>query len=70
MNPQLTILINGSPHPAEQETSLEKLLQSIGFAGKPVVVELNEQPVYPREYPATRVQPGDKIEIVALAAGG
>lgn len=70
MNPQPTILLNGNPHPIGQALPLKNLLESLGFAGKPVVVELNEQAVYPRDYAATRVQPGDTVEIVALAAGG
>jgi len=70
MNPHPTITLNGSPHPIEQPVTLEHLLQSLGLAGKPVVAELNEQPVFPRDYPTTTVQPGAKLEIVTLAAGG
>lgn len=70
MKPQPTILLNGTPHPVAGEIALGELLGSIGLAGKPVVVELNEQAVYPRDHAATRVRPGDRIEIVALAAGG
>lgn len=65
-----SISLNGSTHPLDQPTPVDSFLASIGFAGKPVVVELNENPVYPRDYPATLIHPGDKIEIVALAAGG
>jgi thiamine biosynthesis protein ThiS len=50
--------------------TLSDLLESIGFGGKPVVVELNEQAVFPRDYPSTLIQEGARIEIVTLAAGG
>jgi thiamine biosynthesis protein ThiS len=65
------ITLNGSPHALEEgAVSLERLLESIGLAGKPVVVELNEQAVFPRDYPGTLVENGARIEIVTLAAGG
>jgi sulfur carrier protein len=65
-----TITLNGSPHPLEAAVSIERLLETIGLAGKPVVVELNEQAVFPRDYPGTMIEPGARVEIVALAAGG
>jgi sulfur carrier protein len=70
MTAPATILLNGSPHPLEHPVTLDRFLDSIQLSGKPVVVELNEQAVFPRDYLETRVQPGDKLEIVALAAGG
>jgi thiamine biosynthesis protein ThiS len=65
-----TISLNGKPHPLGDKTTLPALLESLGFAGKPVVVELNETAVFPRDYPAISVKPGDRVEIVTLAAGG
>ncbi len=70
MTPPTTITLNGAPHPVEAAVSIEALLASIGLAGKPVVVELNEQAVFPRDYPRAVVEPGARVEIVALAAGG
>lgn len=65
-----TITINGTPQPLPQPVTLTKLLEDIGLAGKPVVVELNATAIFPRDYPATTVEPGAKLEIVTLAAGG
>lgn len=70
MNPSSTIMLNGEPHPLERETTVEELLASLGMVGRPVVVELNEQAVFPRDYPTLQVLPGARVEIVALAAGG
>lgn len=70
MTHQAFITLNGSPHPIEAAVSVHGLLESIGFAGKPVVVELDEQAVFPRDYSRTFVKPGASVEIVALAAGG
>lgn len=66
----MQIQLNGHPHPLEGEMTLGDLLESIGFGGKPVVVELDEQAVFPRDYPSIRIDDGARIEIVTLAAGG
>ena len=50
--------------------SVSDLLESIGFGGKPVVVELDEQAIFPRDYSGVRVEAGARFEIVTLAAGG
>ena len=65
-----TITLNGAPHPIEGAMTLDALLETLGLAGKPVVVERNEHAVFPRDYPQTMVEPGDSLEIVTLAAGG
>lgn len=65
-----TITLNGKTHPLAGRTSLNQLLEMLGLAGKPVVVELNETAIFPRDYPQTSVDPGDRLEIVTLAAGG
>jgi thiamine biosynthesis protein ThiS len=70
MTPQTTITLNGSPHPIEGALTIARLLETTGMGGKPVVVELNELAIFPRDYPHTQVEPGARVEIVALAAGG
>jgi sulfur carrier protein len=66
----MNITLNGSAHPLDLAVPLDQLLRDIGLAGKPVVVELNQQPVFPRDYPLTIVEPGSSLEIITLAAGG
>jgi sulfur carrier protein ThiS len=34
------------------------------------VVELNEEAIFPRDYPTARIDDGARVEIVTLAAGG
>ena len=70
MNHPTTITLNGSPHVLEAPVSLAALLESIGLAGKPVVVELDETAIFPRDYEQTLVENGARIELVILAAGG
>ena len=70
MSETKNITLNGSPHPLKAGVSVERLLHDLRLEGKPVVVELDEQPVFPRDFPLTVVNPGARVEIVALAAGG
>ncbi len=66
----MTILLNGNPHEIETAMSVADLLGGLGFAGKPVVVELDEEPVFPRDYSRTAVGEGARVEVIMLAAGG
>lgn len=66
----MQIILNGQAHPLTESTTVTALLQSLGFADKPVVVELNREAIFPRDFAETPVTDGDQIEIVTLAAGG
>ena len=68
--PPGTISLNGQPTPAPTPLTVEALLAHLGLAGKPVVVELDQQAVFPRDHSHTLVQNGARVEIVTLAAGG
>lgn len=66
----MTITLNGSPHELPAPMSLSALLDHLGLAGRPVVVELNEAAVFARDYPTTDITAGARVEVVTLAAGG
>ena len=66
----MVIQLNNTPHKLDMPMSVSDLLESIGFGGKPVVVELDEKAIFPRDYSSVRVEDGSRIEIVTLAAGG
>jgi sulfur carrier protein len=66
----MKITLNGSPHEIDAAMPVTQLLESLGLAGKPVVVELDEQAVFPRDYEKLQVGEGTRIEVVTLAAGG
>jgi thiamine biosynthesis protein ThiS len=66
----MKIQLNGHPHEIEAPLTVGALLESIGFGGKPVVVELDERAVFPRDFTTVLVSEGSRVEIVALAAGG
>jgi sulfur carrier protein len=69
-SPNINIILNGQPHALASRMPLGELLAQLGFAGKPVVVELDEQAIFPRDYSRVEVQDGSRIELVTLAAGG
>ena len=64
------ITLNGSPHPIPADNTVAGLLESLGLAGKPVVVELDGEAVFPRDHTQTSIRDGARVEIVTLAAGG
>ncbi|MDG1358188.1 MAG: sulfur carrier protein ThiS [Akkermansiaceae bacterium] len=66
----MKVKLNGKDHPLDQAINVELLLDSIGLAGKPVIVELNKKALFPREYVHTMLDDGDQLEIITIAAGG
>lgn len=46
------------------------LLEALGLAGKPVVVEQNQVALLPRELAEAVVKDGDVLEVVQITAGG
>jgi sulfur carrier protein len=66
----MKIQLNGNPHEIAGAMTVIALLESIGFGGKPCVVELDEQAVFPRDYDCVTVGDGARVEVVTLAAGG
>lgn len=67
----MTLTINGTSRTFEHPVpDVPALLELLGLAGKPVVVELNREPVLPARYPTTCLDDGAELEIVTIAAGG
>jgi len=66
----MTIRLNGKPHPLEDGASVARLLETLGFAGQPVLVEINGSALLAAEHAATVLQDGDVVELVRIVAGG
>lgn len=64
------IQLNGKPHRLPSSVTVAELLASLGFASKPVVVELDGRALTPADHSTAQVSPGAKVELVTLAAGG
>jgi sulfur carrier protein len=66
----MTITLNGTPRDFPAPLPLTALLETLGLAGKPVVVEHNRVALLPKEIPIAQVADGDVVEIVQITAGG
>lgn len=66
----MTITLNGEKRELEAPQSVRSLLELVGLAGKPVVVEQNQTALLPREIDSATVNDGDVIEVVQITAGG
>jgi len=67
----MTFVINGSSRSFDAAAfTVSSLLDALDLGGKPVVVELDREPVFPADYETTSVREGANIEIVTIAAGG
>jgi sulfur carrier protein len=66
----MKLTVNGVTQEHAPPLTVQGLLDALGFAGKPVVVELNHRALFPRELAGTEVQEGDRLEVVQITAGG
>ena len=66
----MKITLNGNTKELAKAITLAELLDELGFARKPVVVEHNKEAVFPRDYTQILLQNGDQLEIISIAAGG
>lgn len=66
----MNITVNGQPREIAENSTLHRLLAELGLAEKPVVIELNREAIFSRDYATTMIPAEAKIEIVVLAAGG
>jgi len=64
------VIANGQRVEANLPCSLEALLLAQQLLPRSVVVEHNGQAVAPSEFATRQVQPGDRLEIVRIVAGG
>ena len=64
-----TITITGKSREVDDGLNVLSLLESLGFGNKPVVVELNAEALSPSEF-ERRLNDGDKLELITIAAGG
>jgi thiamine biosynthesis protein ThiS len=64
------ITLNGAPHALPAGSTVLTLLQGLGLADIPVLVEHNATALFPREFPDTSLAAGDRVEIIRIVAGG
>jgi sulfur carrier protein len=66
----MTVTLNGLKREFPGTMPMSALLEALGLAGKPVVVEQNQVALLPRELVEAVVKEGDVVEVVQITAGG
>lgn len=66
----MNITVNDEVHQYPGPLSVADLLERLGLANKPVAVELNLELIPKQQHTDTRLQDGDRLEIVSLTGGG
>jgi sulfur carrier protein len=66
----LSVTVNGEPRAFAAGASALDAVTALGFAGRPLAVEINERIVPRRDLAARALAAGDRIEIVTLVGGG
>ncbi|MCX5378821.1 sulfur carrier protein ThiS [Streptomyces sp. NBC_00091] len=66
----MTISVNGEPREVAAGTTLDAVVATLTTAPSGVAAALNETVVPRGQWPATRVDEGDRVEILTAVQGG
>lgn len=66
----LTITVNGDSHTVAAGATALDVVESLGLAGRPIAVEVNEAVVPRGRLAGCMLKAGDRLEIVTLVGGG
>ena len=66
----LTITVNGDSLLVAAGTTALEVVESLGLAGRPIAVEVNEAVVPRARLAGWRLEDGARLEIVTLVGGG
>ena len=67
---EITVVVNGESRAVPAGSTAGDLVTALGFAGRPLAVEVNEEVVPRARLADCRLQPGDRLELVTLVGGG
>ena len=66
----MRVELNGESKELDEGTALSTLIEQLSLAPERVAVELNREVVRRADWPATRLNDGDRVEIVHFVGGG
>jgi sulfur carrier protein len=66
----IQIVVNGNPQRFEQPLLVSELVEQLRLAGRKIAVERNGEIVPRSAHGATRLDDGDRLEIVVAVGGG
>jgi sulfur carrier protein len=70
MSDGITLQVNGETRTCSPQTALPDLLQQLGFNPRLVAVEYNGEILHRQFWLDTKVQEGDRLEVVTIVGGG
>ncbi|AKG20658.1 sulfur carrier protein ThiS [Calothrix sp. 336/3] len=70
MSTQITLEVNGETRNCIAQTLLPELLQQLGFNPRLVAVEYNGEILHRQFWSETKINQGDRLEIVTIVGGG
>jgi sulfur carrier protein len=66
----MEIVINGMAHQVPGDMSLERAVSLISSSATGIAAAVNDEVVRRASWPHTRLQPGDRVEVVTAVQGG
>ena len=70
MSNEIILQVNGETRSCLSQTFLPEILQQLGFNPRLVAVEYNGEILHRQFWSQTKVQPGDRLEVVTIVGGG
>ncbi len=70
MTNQIKLQVNGEERSCLADTPLPELLQNLGFNPRLVAVEYNGEILHRQFWTETKIQGGDRLEVVTIVGGG
>jgi sulfur carrier protein len=67
---EITVIVNGESRAVPAGSTAGDLVTALGFAGRPLAVEVNEEVVPRARLADCRLAAGDRLELVTLVGGG
>jgi sulfur carrier protein len=70
MSDQITLSLNGETRTCSSQTPLPDILQELGFNLRLIAVEYNGEILHRQFWSDTKIQQGDRVEVVTIVGGG
>jgi len=66
----MKIFVNGTPTEIPLDLNIYMLLEQLDVQKKHIAIEINENIIFKTDWESTKLEEGDKIEIVKAIGGG
>ncbi len=70
MSPVISLQVNGKAQTCPPDTTLPDFLSQLGLNPRLVAVEYNGEILHRQFWEQTRIQTGDRLEVVTIVGGG